>query len=162
MSLTPVDPRQIATIDRILGGRLTVNIISSDMPGETLASAPRYARTVEAMHILKTLLNGSGGTIGQPITPAAQDTLQYIAGLLDSEATRFTTEEGRAGQIQKRFEGELTNLQTRSDLLTKEIGDEADADIGEVSMKLSTLLAQYQAAAKTFSELSKLSLLDYL
>ena len=50
--------RQIATIDRMLGGRLTVNIISSDMPGETLASAPRYARTVEAMHILKTLLNG--------------------------------------------------------------------------------------------------------
>ena len=49
--------RQIATIDRLLGGRLTVNIISSDMPGETLASAPRYARTVEAMHILKTLLN---------------------------------------------------------------------------------------------------------
>ena len=50
--------RQIATIDRILGGRLTVNIISSDMPGETLASAPRYARTLEAMKILKTMLNG--------------------------------------------------------------------------------------------------------
>ena len=50
--------RQIATIDRILGGRLTVNIISSDMPGETLASAPRYRRTTEAMQILKTLLNG--------------------------------------------------------------------------------------------------------
>ncbi|WP_380874799.1 alkanesulfonate monooxygenase [Sphingomonas sp. DBB INV C78] len=50
--------RQIATIDRMLGGRLAINIISSDMPGETLASAPRYARTVEAMHILKTLLNG--------------------------------------------------------------------------------------------------------
>jgi alkanesulfonate monooxygenase len=50
--------RQIATIDRMLGGRLTVNIISSDMPGETLASAPRYRRTVEAMAILKALLNG--------------------------------------------------------------------------------------------------------
>ncbi len=50
--------RQIATIDQLLGGRLTVNVISSDMPGETLASAPRYARTVEAMHILKTLLDG--------------------------------------------------------------------------------------------------------
>jgi alkanesulfonate monooxygenase len=50
--------RQIATIDRLLGGRLTVNIISSEMPGEQLASAPRYARTVEAMQILKTLLNG--------------------------------------------------------------------------------------------------------
>ncbi|MGZ6014620.1 MAG: LLM class flavin-dependent oxidoreductase, partial [Phenylobacterium sp.] len=50
--------RQIATIDRMLGGRLTVNIISSDLPGEKLASAPRYARTVEAMCILKTMLNG--------------------------------------------------------------------------------------------------------
>ena len=57
-SWPPQLARQIATIDRILGGRLTVNIISSDLPGEKLASAPRYARTLEAMQILKTMLNG--------------------------------------------------------------------------------------------------------
>jgi alkanesulfonate monooxygenase len=57
-SWPPQLARQIATIDRILGGRLTVNIISSEMPGESLPSAPRYARTVEAMKILKTMLNG--------------------------------------------------------------------------------------------------------
>ena len=57
-SWPPQLARQIATLDRISGGRLTVNIISSDMPGETMASAPRYQRTVEAMKILKTLLNG--------------------------------------------------------------------------------------------------------
>ncbi|MBA4773679.1 MAG: LLM class flavin-dependent oxidoreductase [Sphingomonas sp.] len=57
-SWPPQLARQIATIDRMLGGRLKVNIISSDLPGEVLASAPRYARTTEAMHILKTLLNG--------------------------------------------------------------------------------------------------------
>jgi alkanesulfonate monooxygenase len=50
--------RQIATLDRILGGRLTINIISSDMPGEKMDSEPRYARTVEVMKILKTLLGG--------------------------------------------------------------------------------------------------------
>ncbi len=50
--------RQIATLDQIAGGRLNVNIISSDLPGETLASGPRYRRTVEVMHILRTLLNG--------------------------------------------------------------------------------------------------------
>ncbi|MHB8286334.1 MAG: LLM class flavin-dependent oxidoreductase [Caulobacteraceae bacterium] len=50
--------RQLASIDQMLGGRLTVNIISSDLPGETLASAPRYARTVEVMTILQTLMNG--------------------------------------------------------------------------------------------------------
>lgn len=50
--------RQLATLDQMLGGRLTVNIISSDLPGETLASAPRYARTVEVMKILAALMNG--------------------------------------------------------------------------------------------------------
>ena len=50
--------RQIATIDRLLGGRLTVNIISSDMPGEQMPSGPRYGRTIEAMRILKTMLDG--------------------------------------------------------------------------------------------------------
>lgn len=57
-SWPPQLARQIATIDRMLGGRLTVNIISSDLPGETLESGARYARTVEAMHILRTLLDG--------------------------------------------------------------------------------------------------------
>ncbi|MBW6533106.1 LLM class flavin-dependent oxidoreductase [Sphingomonas sp. RRHST34] len=57
-SWPPQLARQIATIDRMLGGRLTVNIISSDLPGETLESAPRYRRTVEAMQILRTLLDG--------------------------------------------------------------------------------------------------------
>lgn len=50
--------RRIATLDRILGGRLTVNIISSDLPGEVMDGGARYQRTVEAMQILKILLNG--------------------------------------------------------------------------------------------------------
>jgi len=57
-SWPPQLARQIATIDRMLGGRMAINIISSDLPGEKLESAPRYARTVEAMHILRTLLDG--------------------------------------------------------------------------------------------------------
>jgi alkanesulfonate monooxygenase len=57
-SWPPQLARQIATLDRITSGRMTVNIISSEMPGEKLDSSPRYARTVEAMKILKTLLNG--------------------------------------------------------------------------------------------------------
>jgi alkanesulfonate monooxygenase len=54
----PQQARQLATIDRMLGGRLRVNIISSDLPGETLESAPRYRRTLEAMGILRDLLDG--------------------------------------------------------------------------------------------------------
>ena len=55
--------RQIATIDQILGGRegggrLNINVISSEMPGETLDGPARYERTTEAIEILRTLLSG--------------------------------------------------------------------------------------------------------
>ncbi|WP_420624913.1 LLM class flavin-dependent oxidoreductase [Candidatus Poriferisodalis sp.] len=50
--------RQLATIDRMAAGRLTVNIISSDLPGAPLPSAPRYQRTREYMTVLRTLLDG--------------------------------------------------------------------------------------------------------
>ncbi len=50
--------RQLATIDQLANGRLTVNIISSDLPGAPLESAPRYHRTLEVMQIVRTLLDG--------------------------------------------------------------------------------------------------------
>jgi alkanesulfonate monooxygenase len=50
--------RQLATIDEMLGGRLTINIISSDLPGQQLESAPRYRRTLEIMRVLRDLLDG--------------------------------------------------------------------------------------------------------
>jgi alkanesulfonate monooxygenase len=50
--------RQLATIDQVLGGRLTLNIISSDLPGQVLESASRYRRTLEFMRVLRDLLDG--------------------------------------------------------------------------------------------------------
>ncbi|MFT7473312.1 MAG: alkanesulfonate monooxygenase [Verrucomicrobiales bacterium] len=50
--------RQLATIDQMAQGRLTINIISSDIPGAPLESEPRYQRTREWMHVLRALLNG--------------------------------------------------------------------------------------------------------
>jgi flagellar hook-associated protein 3 FlgL len=113
-----------------------------------------------AMRDLQFLLGSEG--IGQPITNAQQTALQAIADRLTAEASKFTNEEGRAGQLQKRFEAESVRLTERSDLIKKEIGEQVDADMGEVSMRLSALTLQYEASAKTFAELSKLSLLNYL
>ena len=45
--------RTIATLDHMLEGRLTVNIISSDFPGEKADSAVRYQRSREVVEILK-------------------------------------------------------------------------------------------------------------
>ncbi len=45
--------RTLATLDHMLEGRLTVNIISSDFPGERADSAYRYQRSREVVSILK-------------------------------------------------------------------------------------------------------------
>jgi len=45
--------RTIATLDHMLEGRLTINIISSDFPGEVAESAYRYQRSREVVEILR-------------------------------------------------------------------------------------------------------------
>lgn len=45
--------RTVATLDHILKGRLTLNVISSDFPGEQADSAYRYRRSWEVVEILK-------------------------------------------------------------------------------------------------------------
>ena len=49
----PMLARTIASLDHMLKGRLTVNIISSNLPGMDLSSKERYARSREVIQILK-------------------------------------------------------------------------------------------------------------
>ena len=49
----PMLARAIATLDHILKGRLTLNIISSDLPGLKETSTLRYQRSKEVIEILK-------------------------------------------------------------------------------------------------------------
>ena len=49
----PMLARSIATLDHMLKGRLTINIISSDLPGDQLESSERYTRSREVIEILK-------------------------------------------------------------------------------------------------------------
>lgn len=88
--------RQLATLDEMLGGRLTINIISSALPGQPLESAPRYRRTLEIMRVLRDLLDGKSVdmhgefielTVDPPrLRPAGGCPPFYFGGL--SEAAR--------------------------------------------------------------------------
>ena len=49
----PMLARALSTLDHLLEGRLTVNIISSDLPGMELDSEARYRRSAEVVQILK-------------------------------------------------------------------------------------------------------------
>ncbi|MGE0046964.1 MAG: flagellin [Hyphomonadaceae bacterium] len=115
-----------------------------------------------AMQSFKAILDSAGGKLGEDLTPTQRSALEDIAGQLDAAVGVVTAAEGRAGQLQSRLFSEEVRLSARSNLLLKEIGSLSDADVPTLSIQLSTLTAQYQATAKVFSEISSLSLLDYL
>jgi len=79
--------RQMATLDQMLNGRLTINIISSEMPGESLDTEPRYRRTAETMRALRSLLNGDpvsrhGEFVKLDIDPPRARTVSGVSPLL--------------------------------------------------------------------------------
>lgn len=56
----PMLARAIATVDHIAKGRLTINIISSDLPGLKESNEDRYARSSEIIQILQKLWSTEG------------------------------------------------------------------------------------------------------
>ena len=56
----PMLARSLATLDHILKGRLTINIISSDMPGLKEDNQTRYERSSEIIQILQGLWRTDG------------------------------------------------------------------------------------------------------
>jgi alkanesulfonate monooxygenase len=95
--VVPQLARQIATVQQIAGGRLVINAISSDLPGETMSSEDRYRRTTESIAVLRTLLAGKrvdfdGRFVSAHVDPpriavdAPHDPVVYFGGL--SEAAR--------------------------------------------------------------------------
>ena len=53
----PTLAKSISTLDNILKGRLTLNMISSNLPGTQLDSKKRYRRSREVIQILKEFWN---------------------------------------------------------------------------------------------------------
>lgn len=100
--VVPQLARQMATLDQMLEGRLAINIISSDIPGESLESLERYQRTRETMLTLRKLLNGKsvdvkGDFVNLKLDPpnartvAGESPLFYFGGL--SEPARAVAAE---------------------------------------------------------------------
>ncbi len=116
----------------------------------------------DALRSLKVLLTQNGGELDSPLSAGQVSALQAVAYDLQGAARDLNSAEGRTGQLARRFNSEIARVQERSSLLSAEIGEIADADLAQVSVRLNSLLTQYEAAAKTFSDLSKLSLLTYL
>ena len=79
--------RTVATLDHMLKGRLTLNVISSDFPGEVADSAFRYKRSHEVVKILKQAwtrdeINYDGEVYQFANVPTAPATPYQIGGPL--------------------------------------------------------------------------------
>jgi alkanesulfonate monooxygenase len=79
--------RTVATLDHMLKGRLTLNVISSDFPGEVADSAFRYKRSHEVVEILKQAwtrdeINYNGEVYQFANVPTAPATPYQIGGPL--------------------------------------------------------------------------------
>ncbi|HVZ99589.1 MAG TPA: flagellin [Caulobacterales bacterium] len=167
-------PIKISSLDELIAATTPGQIFQEAQREQTfdLGSGPPIVLASKASDMaqplfdtlrqLKQMIDDAGGELGAPLTGPQRDQLQVLAAQLDAEANTFTNQEGRAGQLEQRFSAEATRLTDRSNLLVKEISNQKDADLAMVSVELSSLITQYQASAKTFSDLSKLTLLDYL
>lgn len=71
--VVPQLARQIATLQQISGGRVVINAISSDLPGETMSSEDRYRRTTESIAVLRTLLRGERADVDGQLVSAHLD-----------------------------------------------------------------------------------------
>lgn len=116
----------------------------------------------DTLRDMKQFIVDNGGVIGQPINDSQQLALLNFVERLEIQSANFITQQGASGQLETRLEKDIERLQQRSDLLTKGIGEQTDADLGAVSIRLNTLMAQYEAAAKTFVDLSRMTLLNFL
>lgn len=134
------------------GARFALADKASDLSGDLF----------DAFAELKLLVDGWGASPPDAISSQLRAQLQDIAARLDGARDVLIGAQGRAGQLETRLVAERQRLSDRSLLLQKEIGDQADADPAQLSIQINTLLAQYQATAKTFADISGLSLLDYL
>ena len=116
----------------------------------------------EAMKRLKLLIDANGGTLPQGLSGAMQAELDTLARQLETAGIDMSNAEGRAGQLQQSLERESVRLEERNNMLKKALGGVADADMAQVAIQLNSLTLQYQALGKSYSQLSSLSLLNFL
>lgn len=132
--------------------------------GATITVAPRASTIGAGLYGVFSDLNAitRNNGLGTPLTTTQRDQLTQIAGRLDTALTAVLTAQGRSGNAQAQLEKGIERLETRSNLLSKHLGSMADANLAEVSMRLSAVQTQYEATARVFSQIKDLSLVNFL
>lgn len=111
---------------------------------------------------VQEVLLAAPGDFGSPLSAAATATLNAAISTLDGGLVATRNAQGRNGVVLQRSEAFAVRERSRADLLTRELGKVADADLAVVAMQLSAAQTQYEAAAQVFSQIRELSLVNFL
>jgi flagellin-like hook-associated protein FlgL len=115
-----------------------------------------------ALGQVQEALLATPGDFGTPLSAAASATLEAALSTLDRGLSATRTALGQNGVVLQRTESFALRERNRADLITRELGEVADADLAIVAMRLSAAQTQYEAAARVFSQIRELSLVNFL
>ncbi len=104
----------------------------------------------------------SAGTIGDTPTQAQLDILGQAAGQIDSGLSTLRGVNAENGRKQAQAEALGTRASDRATLLQGVISGDEDADLGQVATDLAQQKTVLQASYSVFSQLSGLSLVNFL
>jgi len=102
------------------------------------------------------------GTIGEKLTGGQLDALKTALGQIDTALPQVRTINAENGRKQAQAETLAIRGEERSNLLTNLISEVEDADYGEIAMQLSQQQTVLKASYSVFTQLSDLSLTQYL
>lgn len=167
------DPVNISTLAQLAAAPTVASIFNEaarpktvDLGEGSFAIAERASDVsttlFSAMRDLRLLLDANGGALPQQMTASQVTSVQGIITNLTTARDELVIAQGRNGEVQKRVEADAVRLSDRADALAKTVSDVADADLAEVAMRIAAVEVQYQAVAQTFSQLSGLTLLNFL
>ena len=81
---------------------------------------------------------------------------------LRSAISHIADQRAFVGAQMNKADLQLSQLESRTVTLTRNIGEMQDADLGKIVTELQSLLLNKEIAQKTFSRISQLSLFDYM
>lgn len=134
--------------------------------GLRLSVAPRVSEIAttafEAIREIKLLLQANGGALSNPITGVQRNALYSALDSIKKGHAEIVSAQAANGDLQKRVDDQIERLGKRTDAMRKAVGDQVDADLAQVAMRLSQLQTQFQASAQAFTVLREMTLLNFL
>ena len=110
--------------------------------------------------VFRTL--AQAGTIGEEPTAAQMDALKAAVGQLDTGLGSLRSVNAENGRKQTQVETLTTRGEERALLLNGVNESNEDADLGQVAIDLATQKAMLEASYSVFSQLSSLSLVNFI